>query len=96
VPKFAKGQRGNPAGRPKGSKHKIKQDFIDALQDDFEVHGAKTFIKARETDPIGYLRIVAGLFPKEEEHRDDFRGVRFWTEAEWLAYQATQESSKDA
>src|SRR5262245_33082869 len=32
------GQSGNPAGRPKGSRNRLSEDFIRAFAEDFEVH----------------------------------------------------------
>ncbi len=92
---FIPGKSGNPAGRPKGSKHKIKTKFLDALAADFETHGEAVIVTVRTDSPLDYLKIVAGLLPKEEEHTHTIQGVRLWTEAEWLASLTTQESSSE-
>ena len=55
----------NGGGRPKGSRNKLGEDFLSALQQDFAVHGADTITKVREERPHEYLKIVAGLLPKE-------------------------------
>jgi hypothetical protein len=61
---FSKGNRFSP-GRPKGSKHKLSEGFIQALVDDFEAHGGKTIQRMREDDPSGYIRVIASLMPKQ-------------------------------
>jgi hypothetical protein len=55
---------GNP-GRPKGSRNKLGEAFIQALHDDFTEHGANTIVKVRKEKPHEYLKVVAGLLPKE-------------------------------
>ena len=64
---WAKGQSGNPAGRPAGSRNRLGEKFIDALAADFEAHGAQVIVKVREECPSAYLRIVAGLLPNETD-----------------------------
>lgn len=55
---------GNP-GRPKGSRNKLGEAFIEALHDDFNEHGVEAITKMRAEDPGGYVRVIAGLLPKE-------------------------------
>ena len=59
------GQSGNPAGRPKGSRHKLGEDFIKALAEDFENHGKDAIVKMREGRPGDYIRVIASLVPKD-------------------------------
>ena len=55
----------NPRGRPKGSRNKLGETFIQALYADFDKHGAATIEKVREDKPHEYLKVVASLLPKE-------------------------------
>ena len=55
----------NPAGRPKGSRNKLSEDFLSALQEDFAGHGAEAIAACREDDPGKYCSIVASILPKE-------------------------------
>jgi hypothetical protein len=68
---FAPGVSGNPAGRPKGSRHKLSEDFFKALADDFEKHGVTAIVKMRDERPGDYAKMVAGLMTKEVEHSGD-------------------------
>ncbi len=58
-------ERANPAGRPHGSRHKLSNDFLEALCNDFTEHGKQTIIGLRESDPATYVRVIASLQPKE-------------------------------
>jgi hypothetical protein len=53
------------SGRPKGSRNKLGEAFIKAMMEDFEKHGVATITLARMEDPLGYVKVVAGLLPKE-------------------------------
>ena len=72
---FKPGQTGNPNGRPKGSKHKLNEDFLKALAADFHEHGPSVIANVRTQSPAVYLKIVAGLQPREvkvtEQKLDD-------------------------
>lgn len=57
---------GNP-GRPKEARDKISRSFLNALANDFEKHGVKAIESVRKDDPPTYLRVVAGVIPKEIE-----------------------------
>ena len=60
----------DPAGRPKGSRNKLSDAFLQALADDFEAHGKGVVEKVRTGRPQDYLKIVAGVMPKRMEVED--------------------------
>jgi hypothetical protein len=62
--RFKKGQSGNPGGRALGMRERLNKRFIKALSKDFEANGTEAIAKAREKDPIGYMRVLASLQPK--------------------------------
>jgi hypothetical protein len=66
---FEKG-RPKTGGRAKGAKNRLSHAFLTALAEDFEQHGIETLKIARMEKPVEYIRIVAGLMPKELEIMD--------------------------
>jgi hypothetical protein len=64
---FKKGEVANPAGRPKGSRNKLGEDFVKALAEDFESHGVEVIATVRAEKPDQYLKVIASLLPKEVE-----------------------------
>jgi len=65
------GQVLNPKGRPKGSRNKLGEHFITALQADWEEHGAAAIATVRQERPSDYLKVVASILPKELNVRVD-------------------------
>jgi hypothetical protein len=63
---FEKG-RSKTGGRAKGAKNRLSHAFLTALAADFEQHGVEALKIARIEKPVEYIRIVAGLMPKEFE-----------------------------
>src|SRR3974390_1112865 len=66
---FEKG-RPKTGDRAKGAKNRLSHAFLTALAEDFEQFGAETLKIARMEKPVEYIRIVAGLMPKELEIMD--------------------------
>lgn len=52
-------------GRPKGARNKLGEAFVNAMLNDFEAHGNAAIAKVREEDTSTYVRVIAGLLPKE-------------------------------
>jgi Family of unknown function (DUF5681) len=59
------GQSGNPAGRPKGSRNKLSEDFVAALYSDFQEHGSAAIAACRAEKPDVYVRLIAGILPRD-------------------------------
>lgn len=55
---------GNP-GRPKGSRNKLGEAFIEALHEDFNEHGTAVIAKVRAEKPDQYLKVIASILPKD-------------------------------
>ena len=95
---------GNPRGpgRPKGSRNKLSEAFLDAMHQDFAEHGVAAIAQARLESPLGYVRMVAALLPhKHEVHQDDDLSTLTDAELEaqlrkYLDLMPTQEKQADA
>src|SRR5262245_65740948 len=71
-PRWQRGQSGNPAGRPRGSRNALSEEVICALLRDFRQHGQKAVARVRQTQPAAYLKALVLLCPREHqvEHRN--------------------------
>ena len=58
-------------GRPKGSRNKLGEQFLEALAQDFAEHGQDAIVACREEKPTEYVKIIAGLLPRELMVRTD-------------------------
>jgi hypothetical protein len=59
---------GNKAARPgsrKGVRNRLHADFVVALQEHFEVVGKSAIEIAYRESPLGYLKLIASVLPKE-------------------------------
>jgi Family of unknown function (DUF5681) len=59
------GQSGNPRGRPPGSRNKLTEDFFRDLCDAWQAFGKPALTTAAFLHPLEFVRVVAGLMPKE-------------------------------
>lgn len=79
---FKPGQSGNPAGKPVAARNRLQGAFVNALADDFEANGKEAIVLAREKDPMGYVKAVASLMPKQFEQSQPLEDL---TDAELTA-----------
>lgn len=52
-------------GRPAGARNKLQAEFVCALAEDFAAHGEGVIRIVRAEHPEQYLKIIAGILPKE-------------------------------
>lgn len=66
--RWVAGHSGYPGARStKYARQKITARFLKDLADDYEVGGKMAIEMARLSDPVNYLKVIAGLLPKEVE-----------------------------
>jgi hypothetical protein len=63
--RFKPGQSGNPAGRPRGARSKLGEQFIEALAADFDEHGDAVIKLVRARDPVAYIKVIKDTLPRE-------------------------------
>src|SRR5262245_53664063 len=52
-------------GRRRGSRNRLGEEFLRALAEDFDRHGAEVIERVRVEKPEAYLKVVASLLPKD-------------------------------
>lgn len=65
TPAWKPGQSGNPAGRPKGSRNKLGEAFLEDMLTDWEANGPAAIREVRVTKPDAYLKVVASILPRD-------------------------------
>lgn len=62
---FKPGKSGNPAGRPKGAKSKLTENWWADLHSAWEAHGQAALDAVATTDPGKFISVVASVMPKD-------------------------------
>ena len=59
------GQSGNPKGRPKGTRHRIQEAFLQDFLEAWLAFGRPALMAAAWTKPAEFVKVAASLMPKE-------------------------------
>lgn len=65
--KWQPGVSPNPAGRPKGSRHKLGAAFIEDLYAAWQTSGKDVIARVIEERPHEFIKSIASILPKEIE-----------------------------
>jgi hypothetical protein len=68
---FKPGQSGNPAGRPKGSRNKLAEDFLADAYEQWQKDGSTALEAMAKDEPAKFCQMVANLLPKEAVLQDE-------------------------
>ena len=62
---FRRGFSGNYAGNRHRTRHLLNQRFLQALLLDFDAHGREAIEECRKQSPLGYVKVLGHLVPRE-------------------------------
>jgi hypothetical protein len=86
MPKFKKGESGNPKGRAKGTKTKftsLKESFIDGFNELGGTQGLIDWVKAKPENQGEFYKMITKLFPREiKAEINDRRSIKDLTNDE--------------
>lgn len=94
--RFKPGQSGNPGGKAAGTRNRISAAFLHALADDFDAHGRDAIRRTREEEPGTYVKVCAGLLPKQIEQTnplDDLTDAQLHAAIALLQSQLAQDAA---
>src|SRR5215510_5588167 len=74
---FKQGVSGNPHGNRHRTRHLLNQRFLQALLLDFEAHGREAIEECRKQRPLGYVKVLGHLVPRETrvEHSQSLKSM---------------------
>ena len=59
------GHSGNPSGRTVGTRNKFSENFLVDFADSWEIYGRAALEATAMEHPADYVRVAAGIIPKE-------------------------------
>src|SRR5215467_12065807 len=63
--RFKPGQSGNPNGRPKGSRSRLGEQFLQDLFETWQEHGKQALETCAKREPIQLIKVVGNILPKQ-------------------------------
>jgi hypothetical protein len=63
--RFKSGASGNPNGRPRGSRSKLSEDFLQDLHEAWQEHGKQALKTCATREPTQFAKIVANILPRQ-------------------------------
>lgn len=96
---FKPGESGNPGGKPVGARNRLTTAFLYELAADFDKNGKAAIAETREKDPATYVKVCAGLLPKQIEQTrplDDMNDAELLALLEYLRTRITENAGAGA